>query len=205
MGTERAGSQRSADPPGSVRVVDPRSGIAVQDPPPTENTPHVGRDYPDRDPQLFYELAKDRLATQLGIIDAVNNKIGLLVSLASALMGILVAVFALRANAFGAAEYAVISISGLLYLIVATTSAYAYFSRSWEIGPGLRQIWDSLWNPSEDDNLLKWKVARDFWGNYEKNLPTQNLKATLLPWILLGVIAQTLTLAAALGLVAAGT
>src|SRR5689334_14736737 len=111
-------------------------------------------DYPPRDADLFFELARDRLATQLENIDAVDNKIGVLVSLASALMGILAAVVALRTDSLDGLEITVIGLSALTYLVVAFKSFEAYRAQRWKTGPNLRQVWDALWSDA-DDRLVK--------------------------------------------------
>jgi hypothetical protein len=160
--------------------------------------------FPERDPQLFLDLTKGRLDAQLSIIDSVDNKLGMLISLGSALMGILVAVFAVRGSQkFGASEYAVLSVSGACYLTVAALTTIGYFGRKWDIGPALDEVWEDLYKPGDDD-LLKWRLAVDYWHYYRSNGAAQRLKAKVLPWVLGAVILQTLTLAAALGLVAAG-
>lgn len=177
---------------------------AVQKPPPSLGSKTAKR-FPDRDPQLFYELAKDQLSTQLGSIDAVDNKLGLLFSVSSALMGILVAVFAVRGPAaFHAAEYTIVSISGLVFIATGALTFIAYRGRDWDIGPDLLTVWNDLWDSSQDDDLLKWKVANDFRGYYEENVPLEERKTSFLPWVVLGIIVQTATLCSALGLVAAG-
>src|SRR6266511_684895 len=110
-----------------------------------------GGGYPERDPDLFYELARDRLSVQLEAIDAVDNKMGLLASLASALMGILAAVVALRGRSLDTAEIVVILLSALVYLRISYYAIRAYFSRSWKTGPTLKNVWALLWSDSDDD------------------------------------------------------
>lgn len=159
--------------------------------------------YPRRDPQLFYELARERLASQLSAIDSLDNKIGMLVSLASGLIAILAAVFALRGKPFGSAEYTTLSVSVLVYLATSVYGIKAYWTRPWSVGPALIAVWNRLWG-DDDDELAKWKTANDFRGYYERNRPAQRMKETALPWILAGVVTQTLCLVLTLCLVAAG-
>jgi hypothetical protein len=40
--------------------------------------------YPDRDPQLFYELARERHASQAALLDSLDGKLGLFLSARSA-------------------------------------------------------------------------------------------------------------------------
>lgn len=160
-------------------------------------------DFPKNGAQLFYELARDRLANQLEHVDALDNKIGLLVSLASGLMGILAAVFALRANPLDGADIAMIVLATLAYLTAAVLGIRAYFSRSWDLGPDLRETWDVLWR-EDDDDLVKWILATAFWRYYEDNRTGQQSKEQALPWLLVAVVIQNLLLALALFLVAKG-
>jgi hypothetical protein len=160
--------------------------------------------YPDRDPQLFYELAKARLETQLAIVDALDNKLGLLISLGSALGGVLVAVLAIRGGSrFGGGEWVMIGLSGLSYLVAAAVTAFAYFARDWCTGPDLKAVWDLLHEPLTDDEI-KWYVAATFWADYRDNRPAQTTKENVLPVALVAVVVQTVSLAVALVLVAAG-
>jgi hypothetical protein len=159
--------------------------------------------YPERDPDLLYDLARDRLAVQLSSIDAVDNKIGLLASLASALMGILAAVVALRGHSLDALEIALIVSSVLVYLGVSYKAIQAYFSQSWKTGPTLPASW-ALLKSDADDQLVKWKVARAFWESLDLNAEPFKKKAEVLPFLLIGVVTQTallgaLALALALG------
>jgi hypothetical protein len=151
--------------------------------------------YPDRDPQMFYELARDRLSIQLEAIDAVDNKIGLLASLASALMGILAAVVALRGHPLHRPEIVVIVLSAFVYVRISIHAIRAYFSRSWKAGPELTKVWALLWSDSADD-LVKWKVARAFWESQEINETAFTKKANVLPLLLVGVVIQTVLLGA---------
>jgi hypothetical protein len=163
-------------------------------------------DYPDRDPQLFYELARDRLATQLATIDALDSKIGLLFSLASGLLGILAAVFAVNSVAgdgsLTKAEVGVFIAAGVAYVFVAWASVTAYVARSWKTGPRLDEVWVDMWR--DDDALLTWKVGNDLRGFYELNVPGQKKKEDALLVVFAGVIIQTALLALAVPLVVVG-
>ena len=150
-------------------------------------------DYPDRDPDLFYALARDRLSAQLETIDAVDNKIGLLVSLASALMGILAAVVALRGHSFGWLEIALMGLSALTYLFVALKAFEAYRARRWKTGPNLVQVRKALLG-HDTDRLVGWQIANTLKEAYEINADPLSVKARVLPLLLGGVVTQTLLL-----------
>jgi hypothetical protein len=171
-----------------------------------EEEPKTETGYPERGSELFYELAKDRLSTQLNTIDGIDAKLGMLFSASSALIGILVAVFTIRGNTttLSAGDYTVISISGALYLLAGGLTYVSYRARTWKVGPKLGQVWDDLHDPALDDDRIRWQVARAFWSDYDDNLSGQKKKADRLPLLVLVVIVQVLALCSALGLVAAG-
>jgi hypothetical protein len=171
-----------------------------------EEEPQTETGYPERGSALFYELAKDRLSTQLDTIDGIDAKLGMLFSVSSALIGILVAVFTIRGNttALSVGDYTVISISGALYILAGGVTYVSYRARTWKIGPKLLQVWDDLHDPALDDDLIRWQAARAFWSDYDDNLSDQKKKSDRLPLLVLVVIVQVLALCSALGLVAAG-
>jgi hypothetical protein len=164
-------------------------------------------DYPDREPDLFFELARERLNTQLSTIDALDGKIGLLFSLASGLLGILAAVLALRSatgeDSISRAALAVVIAAGIAYCVVAYAGITAYLARVWKIGPDLSQVWEVLWT-ADADALVKWKVATAIWADYEANRDSVQAKTNALTTLFAGIIIQSLLLAVALVLVAAG-
>jgi hypothetical protein len=139
-------------------------------------------------------MARERLSAQLQGIDAVDNKIGLLVSLASALMGILAAVVALRGHSMDAPAIALTVLSALTYLFVAFKSLEAYSPKKWKEGPNLLQVWETLKDDTEDDRLIKWQVANALWRAHEINAAGYSAKAKVLPLLLVGVVIQTLLL-----------
>jgi hypothetical protein len=168
-----------------------------------ERSPSQAVKLPDRDPQVFYELARERLAVQLDSIDAVDNKIGLLFSTSSALLGILAAVFALRSNGLGLAEYVLLGASVAVYLLISWKSADAYRARAWHVGPDLKQVWKEYRKPG-DDRLLQWEIANHLRLDYEANQPAANTKHAALDLLLPAVVSQSLILVLALVLVSAG-
>lgn len=156
--------------------------------------------FPNRDPDVFYDLASRQLTIQLETLDAIDNKVGLLFSTSSALLGILAAVFALKLDKLGRYEYLTLAISVALYAFVSWQSQRAYRARDWKTGPDLKQVYRAYKKPG-DDRELKWKIANHLRIIYEKNQKAANLKANALRLILPCVIAQSLALVLALILV----
>jgi hypothetical protein len=157
--------------------------------------------FPSRDPDVFYDLTRGQLAIQLETLDAIDNKVGLLFSTSSALLGILAAVFALKPGKLGLWEYLALGGFVALYLIVCWQSERAYRARNWKTGPDLKQVYREHKRPG-DDRELKWRIANHFRIDYEKNQKLANLKSEALQLILPCVMTQTLILVLALILVA---
>src|SRR5215210_5368138 len=101
-------------------------------------TPESGSEsYPNRDPQLFYELARDRHAAQAETLSVLDTKLGLLLSTSSALLSVLVAVYALRPDAFDAWALLLLSVSGAAWLLLGASAVHAIWHRPWRSGPEL--------------------------------------------------------------------
>jgi hypothetical protein len=160
-------------------------------------------EYPDRDPQLFYELARDRHAAQVDALNSLDTKLAFFLTSSSALLGILVAIYALRPNAFDAPELGLLSASGLAWLVLTGRALNAFRHRAWRSGPKLPDVFDLHF--SEDDARLKWRVANVFWHDYNYNKRHEDRKGAALTWALLLFVTQTVLLVAALVLVAAGS
>jgi hypothetical protein len=157
--------------------------------------------HPKRDPDVYYDLTRAQLAVQLETLDAIDNKVGLLFSTSSALLGILAAVFALRPGKLGCYEYLALGAFVALYLFVCWQSERAYRCRDWETGPDLKQVYRAYNKPGDDD-WQKWEIANRFRIAYEKNQVLMNVKSEALRLILPCVMTQTLILVLALILVA---
>lgn len=168
-------------------------------------TPAEPDPYPDSDPQVFYELARERLAIQLDSLDAVDNKIGLLFSTSTALLGILAAVLALKRNTLGSGDYVALGASVAVYVLISWQSERAYRCRSWSTGPILKDVWRRYKRAGEGKHpKIQWEIANQLRIDIENNRPAVNLKLDALQLILPSVIAQSLILVLTLGLVAAG-
>lgn len=161
----------------------------------------MGGDYPDRDPQLFYELARDRHAGQAALVDSLDSKLGLVLSGSSALIAILVAVYALRPDAFNGLELILVAASAGAWLSLTGVALHGLWHRGWRGGPQLQRVFDLYF--SEDERKLKWRVANVYWHDYSANRHHVDRKDKALTWVLRLVVIQTGLLVAALCLVAA--
>lgn len=178
------------------------------------HSPTSAEQYPPRDPDFYLDVAKEHLGIQMDFVDAIDNKIGLLVSVASGLMGILAAVFALRSvqtvsigsaetAPFGWPEILTLTLAGCAYLIAAVSGLRAYFLRSWKTGPPLLPTWNLMWS-NDNDRLIGWKIANIYRDCYEQNREGHTHKSNTVRILFIAVVIQSLLVALALTLVAAG-
>lgn len=152
----------------------------------------------------MYELAGERLATQLEFADAADAKLGLLISTGSALVGVAAAVLALRGGKhFTDAELAMVALTGLAYVVLSFYALRGYYTRhDWKVGPRLTEVW-KLHFTEPDDAALKWDVARRLWLDADHNLTLHNEKLAALRIGFGCLVAETVALVALLGLIAA--
>jgi hypothetical protein len=153
-------------------------------------------DYPDRDAQLFYELARDRHASQAALLDSLDSKLGVFLSASGALMGILIAVYAIRPDAFSVAELVVVTGSGCAWITLSVWALHALWRQRWRSGPDLQFVFDLHF--SEEDQRLKWRVANTYWHDYRRNELHAGRKGLALTWITRLFAAQTALLVVAL-------
>jgi len=158
--------------------------------------------YPARDGRVFFELARDRLTCQLETLDAVDNKIGMLFSVSTAMLGILGAVLALNGGKLNGLEWAMTALSVIGYIMVTFHARRAYAAKEWKVGGDLRKLWKLYSESDEDDRTLEWRVANSLRIAYEANQPDMTLKLGDLNVILASLVTQSLSLLVALLLVA---
>jgi len=158
-------------------------------------------DFPDRDPQLFYELARDRHAAQADSLQALDNKLSFFLSSSSPLVGVLVAVYALRPNAFHALGLTLLSAGIGAWLLLTIAAVDAFRHRRWRSGPQLPYVFD-LHFGDESDARLKWRVANVFWHDYNHNKKHEDRKARALTCAISLFVIQTVLLLATLLVVA---
>lgn len=163
-----------------------------------ESTPGA---YPNRDPQLFYELARDRHAGQAALLDSLDSKLVFLLSSSSALVGILLAVYALRPDGFHGWEFVLPFASGAAWLALSAFVLHAFWVRGWLSGPKLQKVFNRQFG-DENDATQKWHVANHFWCDYNKNKPLEDRKTRAIRVSMCLLVAQTALLAATLVLVA---
>jgi hypothetical protein len=153
------------------------------------------------DPQVLVDLAHDQLVLQLGFVDAVDNKLGLLLSVGSGLLGILAAVLTLRQHPLSGLGIWVLALTGLAYVALAGFSSKALLDRPWGLGPEPKEVEQDVVNNVSADTI-KWGLAARYYGDYEDNGDALEGKLLALRISLGALVVETLALAIGLGLLA---
>jgi len=156
--------------------------------------------YPDRDPQMFYELSRQRHAEQAESLNVLDGKLGLVLSSSSALLGLLIAVYALRPGSFHAPAHVLLAASVVAWVVLSVFALHALWHREWKNGPLLQDVFDLHF--SEDAAKLQWRVATVYWRDYDQNKLHEKRKVRALNWALSLFVTQTALLVSALVLAA---
>lgn len=161
--------------------------------------------YPDRDGRVYVDLARDLLGTQLDSLDSIDDKIALMFTTSTTLVGILAAVLALRHVTFDAASYIFVGVSLIAYGIGSWHAWKGYRVESYKAGPDLKQLWNLYTDPQSEytDHQLEWVIANRIRLDYLENGPAVDAKTRALDKILPALAVQTVTLVLSLVLVAA--
>ena len=149
--------------------------------------------YPDADPSLSYDLAKNELLIQLSAVDALDNKIAFAGSLATTLIAILLAFFGIRtgqeADIVSKWSVGLLSGTGGLYLCTLLLLILAIRIRSLEIGRSPQDAWNEAERYRNYTDLLYWWATESFIESISHNYQKYQQKLILATWgfILLGV------------------
>lgn len=151
--------------------------------------------YPTRDGRVFFDLARDRLASQLESLDAIDAKVGTLFATSTALLGILAAVLVLRVpRPLAHWTYATVVASVGVYVFLSACAWSAYRVREWNNGPELRSVWRTYSESEESDTLLEWAAGNKLRKHYEDNKADVDEKLEALAWIFRLLVTQSLIL-----------
>jgi hypothetical protein len=151
---------------------------------------------PKRDPEPWLEIAKEKLAQQLANIDAIDAKVGTFLATGSALLGLLVAVFALRPPAVGSPQTGLLVASFVAYAILAIGFGVAILPRTWGVGPDLDKEWRLHRGISEHE--LKWRFASRYQKDFRTNKGTLGLKRAGLKISAIALTVETVLVAVGL-------
>jgi len=149
--------------------------------------------FPQKDPQLVYDLSKERLNVQLSQIDSLDTKIGNLMGFGSAILAIMVTILTL-ASTVPLHTMILLFIGIAAYLAMVITLLIAYYAKHWEAGPDLNEAWQHS-TQYEIRTMYWWateSLKKCYFGN--KNKTARKVRAIKIGLPLLAVETVTLTL-----------
>lgn len=149
------------------------------------------------DSRLVLELAKTRLQNQLSFADALDSKIATLFAAASALLGLLAAVFALQdgqvsitgGRLFATREGAILFAALISYGVATLAGTLAVWLRVWEVGPSVEDAFADA--QLETDKTFIPKQISGYMHNWRSNRRFTRLKAWAVRFSFLAVLAQS--------------
>ena len=152
--------------------------------------------FPSTDPDLMYDLAKERLATQITQVDSLDAKIGNLLGFGSALLAIIVALLGFRQQTIPVYGVILLSFGAIWYLAMAVILLVAYYTKRWESGPNLDEAWQ--YSSQYPSKTMYWWAAESLKDCYSRNKNKIAYKTRAIKAGMPLLIAETLTLAAGL-------
>ena|ERR1700682_359438 len=144
------------------------------------------------DPQPMYDLTRDQLTTQLSFVDGLDSKLGLLLSVGSGLLGILAAVFALRAPNSPHPDFRALLVCTAAYLFLVGITGFGLWGRKWALGPEAEKV--ARGYNRTHPNTIKANMARKFHRDYIKNKSAYEQKVWALRLSYPLLIVQTVAL-----------
>jgi hypothetical protein len=133
--------------------------------------------FPRGDPGIAYDVAKDRLATQLAQIDGLDAKLANAVGFGSALVTIMAAFLALKSDDIPRVAVCFLSTAGVAYIALMIVSLWGYRIRRWDFGPELGAVWNTA--DQYEEHALTWAVAEATMNAYRANKDAVETKGTL--------------------------
>lgn len=155
------------------------------------------------DPSLLYDVAKRQLDVQLGFIDAVDTKIGILFAGGSAEVAVAAALLALKPEVLRSVGGLVL-LGVIAYLTLTAASITGLWSRDWHVGPSITGLAD-LYIRGLDDNGVKRQATWKLVDEWKANLVRLRFKTRALHIALVALTVETTpALLALVGLVFSG-
>lgn len=161
-----------------------------------------GTEYPDAEPDLMYELARDRLAVQVLSVDALDGRLGAVVGWGSIVALFVAGVLVFRHSPLndGTVQFFLV-LGGGAYTILLLVCLSALLPRRWLANPNLDQVWREHHRLPVHD--IRWRVAADFIGFWRLNEPHYESKTRKLLTAHLLLVAEAVTALVTVALVVA--
>jgi hypothetical protein len=144
--------------------------------------------FPPADPEVMYDLARNRFDSQLAAVESLDAKLAAFFGVGSALLGIVAAIYAIKPAAFAAGGWLVLALAMIVYVALAAACLAGMAPRVWDVGPAMEAIYNDHKNFSPTE--IKWRASGTLLrlANQNKVLYDQKAgKASLSP-ILLAVL-----------------
>ena len=126
--------------------------------------------YPERNGHVAFEVAQHHVEMQLGAIDAIDTKVGLVFGFASAVLTAPAAFLALREGSLPTASLVLLSLGFVAYAICAIKAYEASRIQNFKHGPKLDELWEQA-RGDYAENLLEWWAATGYKKSYDENRP----------------------------------
>jgi hypothetical protein len=158
--------------------------------------PGVKQKFPSTDPATLVDAAREQMSQQLAFVDAIEAKLGVFIGVQSALIALLMAAVVVQMQ--GPQFWAILGIgaSAILYVISVVIASVGLWPHKWKsFDMNIRRLYADYF---DQGYAAGWKLARSYSRAYEANEPTYKVKALMIRLAPIGLIAQTILLAATL-------
>jgi hypothetical protein len=151
-------------------------------------------EFPTRNPDFWYDLAKEKLGRQLADVDAVDSKLSAFLSAGSAVIGIQLAVYALEPSRFGFWPIRALIVAAVAFGVLSLVALVGLVTRRWGVGPNIRDL-EADAEAGLEETELKWKATSRYVADFETNQPKIDLKVLGLKVAVVSLVAETASVA----------
>lgn len=145
---------------------------------------NVGNDS-QSSPQVFYEVAMNRLDAQMNRMEAIDRKVASLIGFASVIIAVFAAVLQLGFAQQPLYVITLLGMAGASYIGLVVFALLAYRFREWDFRPNLKTL-DAYCRKYGDSTMREW-VARECLRSYadnEKKLSSKTSNGRKAMWLL---------------------
>jgi hypothetical protein len=159
--------------------------------------PSVQQKFPSTDPANLIDAAREQMSQQLAFVDAIEAKLGVFIGVQSALVALLMAAVVVQTQAIQFWPILGIVASAILYVISVAIASVGLWPHKWKgFDMNIRRLYADYFDLP--GNAAGWQLARSYARAYEANEPTYKVKALMIRLAPIGLVAQTILLAATL-------
>ena len=155
-------------------------------------------DFPERNPELAYEVGKNLVDVQLQAVDSLDNKAGMAFGFAGAILAIPLAVLALDSSSRDWPVLHLLLGGGAAYLGCSFLCLISLLVRGWAAGPTLQELWEYSRDEAFTDDDMKWWAAEVYKESFEENESRLKMKGDQVIGSMAMLAIQTALMAGAL-------